>query len=196
MQLKSFRSIMVFLLSLASNKSFTMEQTYHYHSDPRIEFIYAAYFGNMQVLIKAHAQGVPIDVLPFFLGDTHSIFASQTALFHAILRTENHLPMVKYLLDHGADPNIANSGGVTPLMVASHAYRDDDVEKVRMLLAKGAAVNELDNAGHTALYRAQETLNHPNNTEEYRRDYKQRAAIIIAMLREKGAVEINKEKII
>ena len=51
------------------------------------------------------------------------------------------------LLNKGADPNIKNKLGGTPLMWAA-SYGQDEV--VRLLLAKGADVNIKDNSGASA----------------------------------------------
>ena len=53
---------------------------------------------------------------------------------------------VRRLLDRGADPNIANQAGATPLMLAV-----DDAGITKLLLDRGAAVNAVSIEGHAAL---------------------------------------------
>ena len=53
---------------------------------------------------------------------------------------------VKFLLEHGADPNIQNDAGATALMWAA-----DDLSKTRLLLEHGADANARSADGHTAL---------------------------------------------
>ena len=54
-------------------------------------------------------------------------------------------PVIKLLVDRGADVNFSNSLGITPLMYAS----TKDI--ARLLLEKGAIIDEVDNQGRSAL---------------------------------------------
>lgn len=59
-----------------------------------------------------------------------------------------NLPVVRCLLDHGADPNLKNAHGMTPLEAALDAainpqVNSQDFRIVRLLLDRGASVNEL-----------------------------------------------------
>jgi ankyrin repeat protein len=56
---------------------------------------------------------------------------------------------VRWLLEKGADPNLANGSGVTALMWAT-----EDAEKVRALLAKGADAKARSSDGQTAILMA------------------------------------------
>jgi len=56
--------------------------------------------------------------------------------------------VTEYILDNGADPLIKDSQGKTPLIWASQCKK---VKVVETLIRKGAAVNDHDNSGHTAL---------------------------------------------
>src|SRR5579884_2153172 len=53
-----------------------------------------------------------------------------------------NVPTMKALLDAGADPNATSDSGATALMWAVN-----DIEKVRLLLAKGANVNAASKMG-------------------------------------------------
>jgi uncharacterized protein len=76
------------------------------------------------------------------------------------------LAMVRLLLEHGADPNLPNSLGITPLHAAAgtgstkldNRARDRDeaagLATAKLLVAAGAKVTSLDNQGRTALFGA------------------------------------------
>jgi ankyrin repeat protein len=63
---------------------------------------------------------------------------------------EGHVEMVKYLLEHGADPNTPSEGAnkITPLHMAAAKGRADVVE---VLIAAGADIDAVDSAGKTPL---------------------------------------------
>src|SRR4030095_10339295 len=74
------------------------------------------------------------------------------------------LTLVRLLLDHGADPRIATFDNMTPLMVASGVgwaegftfeySADDTFELVKLLVEKGARINDANDDGITALHGA------------------------------------------
>ncbi len=74
-----------------------------------------------------------------------------TALFHAAAEPDGRI--VQALLALGADPNIPDFEGDTPLIIAVMADRD---EVARQLIRSGADVNHADKAGGTPLMRAVE----------------------------------------
>ena len=93
--------------------------------------------------------------------------------FWLAARTVN-VPMLRILLEHGADPTLTSTGGVTPLMVAAgltqvqgpRAKRgevsafstnwgpDDSAAAVDFLISHGADVNATNPSGQTALHGA------------------------------------------
>jgi len=93
--------------------------------------------------------------------------------FWLAARTVN-VPMLRLLLEHGADPTLTAAAGVTPLMVAAgltqvqgpRAKRgevsafttnwgpEDSAEAVEFLIAHGADVNATNPSGQTALHGA------------------------------------------
>ena len=74
------------------------------------------------------------------------------------------LVLMKLLLAHGADPNINNANGVTPLAVSSGIgwvegltyewSKEANVEAVKLLLSLGNDPNQQDAPGRTALHGA------------------------------------------
>ena len=60
-----------------------------------------------------------------------------------------HLEAARLLLDGGADPSLANSGGGTPLMVAAG---EGQLEVLRLLLGRGAAVDAVDPGDGTTAF--------------------------------------------
>lgn len=65
--------------------------------------------------------------------------------------TQGHIPIIKYLLAHGADPNGRGQvhGGETPLMTACYF---SDINIVEKLLEYPVDVNAKDGKGHNALF--------------------------------------------
>jgi ankyrin repeat protein len=83
-----------------------------------------------------------------------------TSLFLAARSVD--VPLMEVLLELGADPFIANVDGDSPLMVAagvgvysqgeSPGLPEESAEAVRILLALGAPVNDVDKNGETAMH--------------------------------------------
>ena len=77
--------------------------------------------------------------------------------------TTSDVRMLRLLLEHKADPNIATQNGTTPLMAAaglnwaeisSLGTEDDALEAMKLMLERGADVNAANNNGETALHGA------------------------------------------
>ena len=101
--------------------------------------------------------------------ETRTIFTHQwlyedgaTAFLRAAQSSD--ITLLRLLLEHGADPNIATTNKTTPLMVAAgigwvegvtnEQGPKENIETVKLLLALGADVNAADGDGRTALHGA------------------------------------------
>ena len=83
----------------------------------------------------------------------NAVYARSTPLIEALAQGAD---MVELLLQQGADPNLPNSQGETPLIVAAQS---GDMEAARLLLAHKAAVNGEGTTQHTPLYYARRHKN-------------------------------------
>lgn len=82
--------------------------------------------------------------------DTHGKIATLVLPPLSVAANFANLPLVRLLLDRGADPNNKGARGLTPLMAAA-AADPSDVAIIRALLEKGAEPNAQDEQGRTAL---------------------------------------------
>jgi uncharacterized protein len=78
--------------------------------------------------------------------DARDLRDGHTALHIAIKRRD--ATWIRYLLTIGANPNIADKAGVTPLMLASQL---GFVDGIALLASKGAKVDTTNDAGETPL---------------------------------------------
>lgn len=81
--------------------------------------------------------------------DTRDLTDGHTALHIAIKK--HAFRWLSYLLGKGANPNLADKHGVTPLMLASEM---GDVDSVSALAQSGARVDEANDTGETPLISA------------------------------------------
>lgn len=81
--------------------------------------------------------------------NTRDLTTGESALHMVTARRD--LTWMRFLLSRGANPNIRDFKGVTPLVTASNM---SFVEGVELLIEKGARVDESDNAGETPLITA------------------------------------------
>ena len=74
---------------------------------------------------------------------------------HSAARWSTHGPeIIRLLLKHGAEPNVANWARHTPLHLAAESAHFDGAEKIAALLKGGADPNAEDNSGDTPLHLA------------------------------------------
>jgi len=77
-------------------------------------------------------------------------FTTGRAALHIVVERKD-ATWLAFLLQKGANPNIENKEGLTPLMLATHLRF---VDGVKILLAKNADVDQTNKQGETALIRA------------------------------------------
>jgi hypothetical protein len=98
----------------------------------------AATYGRADLIPKLVALGA----------DVNAANSGETVLTEAVARCPSQ---VKLLLEHGAKPDVTNSSGATPLMLAAEAGK---LDVAQLLIAHGADVNAMSPRSHTALYTA------------------------------------------
>ena len=104
-------------------------------------FVNHARLGHCAEVTKGLDEGIAVDSI-----DT----LNQTALIAAV--THNSAECVHLLLERGANPEIADNAGWTPLIYA--AYFSTDTAVMEDLLAHRAAIDARNGRGVTALYLA------------------------------------------
>jgi uncharacterized protein len=115
-----------------------------YSSDGFPVLALAAVFGNFDVTKYLHEKG----------GDINAVATNGTgynALTGAV--ASGHSEIVKWLLDHGAEPNYRYAAGYTPLLTAA---ANGHLEILKALLDHGADLHAKTNDGKNALAYAQE----------------------------------------
>ena len=138
----------------------------------------AAYQGNLAAAKLLLAKGAKVNAVSdrekaYQVKNGSIALGGWTAL--SIAAAYGPADLVKALLDAGADVNVKDVRGMTPLMLAAATDRQNP-EILRMLLAKGADVKVKSTAGETALDWARKMGN----------------ASVIDMLKHAGAVESQK----
>jgi ankyrin repeat protein len=166
-------------------------------SEPEKYFFHYSDFGNLEIVKYIHKyEGVDVDVkIP------NGFSAGFTPLMWAAMK--GHFPVVKYLIDNGADVNSETVDGDNVLVKA--VWNFGDIEIVKLLLGKGADINSVrTNDKKSILTIAIENCNQavakyliskgadvifPNKTKSsglfYARKYK--LGEIVELLKEKGA---------
>jgi uncharacterized protein len=96
--------------------------------------------------------------------NTSSRIGTEGATPFLLAADRSDVPLMKLLLELGADPLMPNTNGTTPLMVAAGLETTEPLEEageepealeaVKMLLDLGADINAVDNDGSTAMHGA------------------------------------------
>ncbi len=94
--------------------------------------------------IRSGKRSVVADMLADSTLESVTDKHGSTPLLHAALLAD--APMMRVLVEHGADVNAANQDGITPLMWAA-----GELDKVRLLLDKGAKADARSVLGPTPL---------------------------------------------
>ncbi len=136
-------------------------------------FLVAAYRGHYAAVRYFHEKG-------FSVSESDRI--GQTAMHFAVTDSVEARYILNFLIENDANVSAKDSGGVTPLMLASY---NGVTAAMEVLIAKGAAVNDRDNQGNTPLHCACQWFGSP----EPARKVKRREAVL-RLLIDKGA-EIN-----
>ncbi|RUS30227.1 ankyrin repeat-containing domain protein [Jimgerdemannia flammicorona] len=86
-----------------------------------------------------------------------------TPLLYAANVQADPLPIIKLLLEHGADPNVANSKGVTALalLICNHRITTNTLEVIPELINAGCAVDAKSSDGYTPLLYAASVMADP-----------------------------------
>ncbi len=104
----------------------------------------------LEAVRKKDGQAVQDAVArPGFNINTGDVTTGETALH--IVTNRRDLTWMRFLTDSGADVNVRDAKGVTPLV---SAVRANFIEGVEFLVSKGARLNESNNVGETPLITA------------------------------------------
>ena len=107
--------------------------------------LYAAQMGSIPLIQRLMEAGVSVN---------ETDHNNSSPVMVAVLN--NHLDCVKFLIKKGADVNIAEVNGCTPLLIATKLHSGTTV--VRTLISAGADVNMGDSKGTTPLMVAAEKI--------------------------------------
>ena len=165
---KFFLSYFIFF-----RKSRTMSTRLYYHSHQRqhwtiiFGFLIPLLVGGIGYTAAAAADQEPTQVsftadeqaeIDRFCeehgSDVKTVDKVDNTLLHLAMEKEVNLAVVKYLVSQGADVNVKNKWGKTPLYEAA---LNGNIEIVKFLVAEGADVNAKDSNGITSLQMAART---------------------------------------
>ena len=126
--------------SLLTSELFLRRGKYAFCEDIQKDLLQAAERGNVDLI-----RGV----LSNFMVDINFMTESNTSPLIIAACGAGNIHVVQILLDRGAEPNIANNKGRTPLLyAASESHKD----VVQLLLDRGAEPNMTNQYGKTALH--------------------------------------------
>lgn len=106
----------------------------------KVNLLYAILKGDISSIVQMLESGAdPNETCP----------RNRETPLHRAIKSNNNEVIIKYLLDYGANPNIGDSEGETPL---HRAVSRDEPNIVSLLLSYGADINALDLNGATPLF--------------------------------------------
>ena len=102
------------------------------------------------LLLHLAARAARMDLVAQLVAHGADVGAVDTGIFVAV----SDLEIIRFLLDHGASATRAGLSGFAPLIYVARGDKAESPEKARMLLERGAQVNEIGPRGRTALHYA------------------------------------------
>lgn len=78
---------------------------------------------------------------------------------YALLPPIGNAKMARYLIEHGANTNVKNNAGHTPLLTAAAMNPPNQIDLVNLLIENGADTKVADNNNETVLFIAVENGN-------------------------------------
>jgi len=111
---------------------------------------------KFDLVLKKEKENKFSSLINFIINDVYSKCTSSdgarttTTPLH-IACSYGYKEIIKILIDYGANPNLKNSQGLTPLAEMYNGYHK---ELIVFLINNGANVYEVDNDGNTVLHRA------------------------------------------
>lgn len=107
--------------------------------------------GDVEALYQAAGEGKSAEVVALLKSgvDVDGRTRSGSYALNAAA-VENEIDVIRILLDHGANPNVQNSQGDTPLICATK-YAGGKAGTVELFVNAGADLGIRDNKGNTAL---------------------------------------------
>ncbi|HIX19567.1 MAG TPA: ankyrin repeat domain-containing protein [Candidatus Akkermansia intestinigallinarum] len=157
-------------------------------ADPRSDINESAGNGFTPLIIASGTGAISsVQVLSALGADPDKCDADGTSPLQAAFESDAYTPeIVRCLLEHGADPNLANKRGLTPL---HKAVGHGNATCVSLLLRHGARIDRADKAGMTPLMYAAARADEPivrtlldNRASVHRRDSSGRTPLIYALL--------------
>ena len=119
------------------------------------------YRASEEMFLQRGPYGPSVGAFGYLIRDRYPKFLKETLYIESI---ENNIKIAKILINSGADINIANANGKTPLfqMTENFTYRNsvDNVELATLLINSGANVNKADIEGRTPLFMAVKITNY------------------------------------
>lgn len=111
----------------------------------------AAFAGDVEALYRAAGEGKVTDVVSLLKGGAEVNGRTRSGSYALnAAAVENNTEVIQILLAHGADPNVQNSQGDTPLICATK-YAGGKPTTVELLVDAGSDLGIKDNSGNTAL---------------------------------------------